>query len=145
MPRHLIDLSKPDLEELFAGHGEPRYRAAQTARWALRRGVTTFAEMSNLPAGLRSTLAGELSLDPLPVVASTESDDGATIKVLFDLGGGDAVEAVRMDHASGDDPYEPEEPDEPEEPGAPEIPGAPGRPTARATVCVSTQVGCAIG
>jgi 23S rRNA (adenine2503-C2)-methyltransferase len=133
VPRHLLDLTKPDLENLFAAQGEPRYRAAQAARWTLGRGVTAFEEMSDLPAALRSRLAGELSLEPLPVVASTESDDRSTTKVLFDLGGGAAVEAVRMAQGWG------EHPDDAEEPAAPPL------QTARATICVSTQVGCAMG
>jgi 23S rRNA (adenine2503-C2)-methyltransferase len=60
------------------------------------------------------------------VIAERAADDGATTKVLLDLGRGDAVEAVRMDYDTGD---------EDEDGGAPE----------RTTVCVSTQVGCAMG
>jgi 23S rRNA (adenine2503-C2)-methyltransferase len=68
------------------------------------------------------------------VIAERAADDGATTKVLLDLGHGDAVEAVRMDYdtdgaASGDDTIED---------GAAETP-------ERTTVCVSTQVGCAMG
>ena len=124
MQRHLLDLAKPELEALLAGWGEPRFRARQVSRWALARGVTGFEQMSDLPQALRSRLARELALDPLNVTATVESDDGATAKVLLDLGGGDAVEAVRMD-------YDPD--------------ARGGQTKHRATVCVSTQVGCAMG
>ena len=124
MRRHLLDLAKPELEALLAGWGEPRFRAAQVSRWALARGVTDPEQMSDLPQALRARLTRELSLDPLPVTATVESDDGATAKVLLDLGGGDAVEAVKMD-------YDPD--------------ARGGRTKNRATVCVSTQVGCAMG
>ena len=124
MPSHLLDLAKPQLEALFERLGEPPYRARQVARWALARGVTTFEQMTDLPSPLRARLAEQQSLAPLPLARTTASDDGATTKVLLDLGGGDAVEAVRMD-------YDPE---------AQRHDGG-----ERTTVCVSTQVGCALG
>ena len=125
MPAHLLDSSRDDLERRLAGWGELPFRARQVARWTLRQGVTSFEAMTNLPASLRARLAEECSLAPPPVLAETVSDDGATTKLLLDLGGGDAVEAVRMD-------YDPERPQH--------APGSHGR----STVCVSTQVGCAM-
>ncbi len=119
---HLLDRSLDELEALFAEWGEPRFRAKQVARWALRHGVTSFDAMTDVPAGLRERLAAALRIGPLPVLAERSADDGATTKVLLDLGGGDAVETVRMDYDPDDD-------------GASE----------RTTVCVSTQVGCAMG
>ena len=124
MRRHLLDLAKPELEALLAGWGEQRFRAAQVSRWALARGVTDPEQMSDLPQALRARLTREFSLKPLSVTATVESDDGATAKVLLDLSGGDAVEAVKMD-------YDPD--------------ARGGRTKNRATVCVSTQVGCAMG
>jgi 23S rRNA (adenine2503-C2)-methyltransferase len=121
-PRHLLDLTPEALDALFAAWGEPRYRARQVARWALRRGATDFEAMTDLPAALRARLAAECTLAPPPVLAAPTADDGATTKVLLDLGGGAAVEAVRMAY-------------DPDEPGRRE----------RVTVCVSTQVGCAMG
>jgi 23S rRNA (adenine2503-C2)-methyltransferase len=119
---HLLDLAPEALDALFAGWGQPRYRARQVARWALRRGVTDFEAMTDLPESLRGRLAASFTLAAPPVLAATRADDGATTKVLLDLGGAAAVEAVRM-------AYDPDEP---------------GR-LGRATVCVSTQVGCAMG
>jgi 23S rRNA (adenine2503-C2)-methyltransferase len=122
--RPLLDLSLAELTELLAGWGEPAYRAKQIARWALPEGATGFEAMTNLPRPLRERLAAAFSLAPPPLIACTETDDGATGKLLFDLGDGAAVEAVRM-------AYDPE---------------ATGRTgSGRTTVCVSTQVGCAMG
>jgi len=104
--------------------GEPRYRAQQVARHVFRHGVTDFEAMTDLPRPLRERLDATFELAPPPVLASTEADDGATTKVLLDLGGGDAVETVLMAYDPEDD-------------------SAAGR--ARTTVCVSTQVGCAMG
>jgi 23S rRNA (adenine2503-C2)-methyltransferase len=125
-PPHLLDLSLEELEARFVEWGEPRFRAQQVAQWALRRGATDFDAMTNLPASLRQRLAEHFTLEPLPVIAARRADDGATTKVLLDLGRGDAVEAVRMDYDTGD---------EDEDGSTPE----------RTTVCVSTQVGCAMG
>ena len=128
--RHLLDLSLDELEVALTEWGEPRFRAKQVAQWALRHGVTDFDAMSNLPAPLRARLAEAFEVQTLPVIAERAADDGATTKVLLDLGNGDAVEAVRMDYSSEErGAGEPDEEDEPE----------------RTTVCVSTQVGCAMG
>ncbi|MSQ41887.1 MAG: 23S rRNA (adenine(2503)-C(2))-methyltransferase RlmN [Dehalococcoidia bacterium] len=124
MTTHLLDCTSDELEAWFAAHGESRYRAAQALRWALARGATSFEQMTDLPAALREQLASEFTLAPPPVLAETVSDDGGTAKVLLGLGGGDAVEAVRMDYD-------------------PEALGHAG--SERSTVCVSTQVGCAMG
>jgi 23S rRNA (adenine2503-C2)-methyltransferase len=83
--------------------------------------------MTNLPASLRARLAEAFDIATLPVIAERAADDGATTKVLLDLGNGDAVEAVRMDYESGD-----------EDPEAGALPD-------RTTGCISTQVGCAMG
>ncbi len=125
---HLLDLSLEQIEAQLAEWGEPRFRAKQIAQWALKRGATDFEVMTNLPSTLRARLAAAYTLEPLPVITERAADDGATTKVLLDLGGGDAVEAVRMDYESDavadgdDDEHVPE----------------------RTTVCVSTQVGCAM-
>jgi len=120
--RRLLDLSLAELEALFASWRAPRYRSRQVAHWAMKRGATSFAEMSDLPASLRSRLASAFRLDAPAVLASTVADDGSTVKALLDLGGGVAVETVRMD-------YDADAPDE----------------RNRSTVCVSTQAGCAMG
>ena len=131
MPSHLLDDSLAEIEARLAGWGEPAYRARQVARWALREGATSFDAMTDLPRPLRARLADAYALAPPAELARTEADDGLTTKVLLGLGGasfapGDAVEAVRMD-------YDPER--------AEHAPGTRGR----ATVCVSTQAGCAMG
>lgn len=121
---HLLDQSLPGLRAVFEGWGEPAYRADQVARAVFVRGATDFASMTELPLGLRDRLAGRFRMAPPAVLARVAADDGATSKVLLDLGGGAAVEAVRM-------AYDPED--------ASEV----GR--TRTTICVSTQVGCAMG
>ena len=119
----LLDLSPEELSDLLRGWGEPEYRAEQVARWALRGGATDFSEMTDLPQGLRDRLRGSYSLAPPRIALETEADGGETSKLLFDLGSGGMVEAVRM-------AYDPD--------------SAGGARPGRTTVCVSTQLGCAM-
>lgn len=119
---HVLDRSLAELEAQLIAWGEPRFRAKQIARWTLRHGARSFDEMTDLPAALRVRLADTFTIGALPELAARQADDGATTKLLLDLGAGAAVEAVRMDYDPDDD-------------GAPD----------RTTVCVSTQVGCAMG
>ena len=73
--------------------GEKRFRAVQLFRWIHQRGVADFALMSDLAKSLRDKLAACAHVAPLRVLTEQRSSDG-TIKWLFDVGNGDAVEAV---------------------------------------------------
>jgi 23S rRNA (adenine2503-C2)-methyltransferase len=95
--------------------GEPAYRADQVLAW-LARGVDDPARMTDLPAGLRQRLAARLDPPPRVLRVST-ADEGLTRKVLLGSGDGEAVESVLMLYPR----------------------------SRRATVCVSTQAGCAMG
>ena len=92
-------LSRPGLEALVSELGEPRFRAGQIERWLYERGVSSFAEMTDLPVGLRETLAGRLGLSSPSLQDRQESSDG-TRKYLVGLAGEAAVEAVGL--PSGD-------------------------------------------
>ncbi|MGI8574707.1 MAG: 23S rRNA (adenine(2503)-C(2))-methyltransferase RlmN [Egibacteraceae bacterium] len=113
--------SGAELETFLAG--EPRYRIAQVRAW-LARGVDDPQAMTDLPVTLRASLHEHL--DPPPrVVRRSVADDGLTHKVLLEMGAGErreAVESVLMLY-----------------------PRTARRRSARATVCVSTQAGCAMG
>ena len=106
-----------DLEGLAAfceKLGEKRFRATQLFRWIHQRGAGDFTQMSDLAKSLREKLAGAARVEGLPVLTQNLSADG-TIKWLFDVGDGNAVEAV----------FIPED--------------------DRGTLCVSSQAGCAVG
>jgi 23S rRNA (adenine2503-C2)-methyltransferase len=94
--------------------GEKRFRATQLFRWIHQKGASDFSQMSDLAKSLRDKLAGRAHITALPVISEHVSADG-TIKWLFDVGQGNAVEAV----------YIPED--------------------DRATLCISSQAGCAVG
>ena len=87
------------LEEKLADLGEPRYRAGQVWRWAAR-GATAFGEMSDLPRGLRASLADAVPFSTLSVENEAHASDG-TVKALFRTADGRPVEAVLMVYRDG--------------------------------------------
>ncbi len=114
MTANLLDF---DLEGLaaFAGSlGEKRFRATQLFRWIHQKGAREFAQMTDLAKSLRDKLEGSARIEGLPILSQHESADG-TIKWLFDVGDGNAVESV----------FIPED--------------------DRGTLCISSQAGCAVG
>jgi 23S rRNA (adenine2503-C2)-methyltransferase len=117
----LYDASLSELEAAVAEAGEPAYRARQVREWAFRRFARSYDEMTNVPAALRRRLAAELPFPEAAQVREVASDDGLTRKQLLRLHDGTLVESVLM-------LYDPR-----------------GDSRGRATVCVSSQAGCAMG
>jgi 23S rRNA (adenine2503-C2)-methyltransferase len=106
-----------DLEALAVfceGLGEKRFRATQLFRWIHQRGAADFDQMSDLAKSLRQKLQSHAHVTALPVISQHISADG-TIKWLFDVGDGNAIESV----------FIPED--------------------DRGTLCISSQAGCAVG
>lgn len=120
-PPTLVGLTTPELRDLLTEWGEPAYRAGQVGRWLYQRNVFDPAEMRDLPKALRERLAAETRPFPLELVAERSADRGKTSKALLRLADGNLVETVLMRY--------------------PET----ARGRARRTVCVSSQVGCAVG
>ncbi|MBN8867005.1 MAG: 23S rRNA (adenine(2503)-C(2))-methyltransferase RlmN [Solirubrobacterales bacterium] len=87
------------LQTTMAELGEPGYRTGQVWEW-LARGVGSFDEMTNLPAGLREELDSKLPISTLEVDASAKSVDG-TEKALFLTADSRPVEAVLMRYRDG--------------------------------------------
>jgi 23S rRNA (adenine2503-C2)-methyltransferase len=117
----LLGLTYDELAAWLEERGEPGYRARQIARWIYASLVEDFAAMRTLPMALREQLGRQASIAGPAVRAELAAKDGRTRKVLLELVDGRLIETVLMLYpASGE-----------------------GR--ARATVCVSTQAGCAYG
>ncbi|MEK7693366.1 MAG: 23S rRNA (adenine(2503)-C(2))-methyltransferase RlmN [Chloroflexota bacterium] len=117
----LYDLSLPELEAHIEALGAPQYRARQVWEWAYRHFAASYDEMANVPAGLRRQLVDTLPFPALTVITELASDDAQTRKRLIRLHDGKLIEAVLM-------LYDPR-----------------GDSRGRATVCVSSQAGCAMG
>ena len=116
----LSGLSIEALGTWFAERGEPSYRARQVADH-LWRGTTSTAEMLTLPAGLRSAVDQAFRADTLIGTTVRPSDAGLTEKALHTLDDGRAIESVLMRYPAREHRRE------------------------RATVCISSQAGCAVG
>jgi len=103
-------------EELQAHLADlPRFRAEQIWQGVHQQLAESYEAITTLPAALRGTLAETLPFTVAHVVADSSSEDGRTAKSLHRLEDGASVESVLMIYDS------------------------------RATVCVSSQVGCAVG
>jgi 23S rRNA (adenine2503-C2)-methyltransferase len=111
----LYDLGFEQLRTHLVDMGQQPFRASQIYDWTYQKLVTSYEGMSNLPADLRAAMADSLPMDPVTLVHAVETDDGETIKMLYTTHDGHLVETVLMFY-----------PD-------------------RSTVCVSCQVGCAVG
>lgn len=111
----LTDLSYEQLISWFSEQGEPSFRAQQLFTWIYRELVFAFAAMTNLPLALRQKWDDLAIIQPLLPLETLTSTDGLTTKVLLQLQDGETIESVLM-HYEG-----------------------------RHTVCLSTQVGCALG
>lgn len=92
----LRNLSFGELHELIRSFGEPPYRADQIYNWLYRHLGLSFEEMTNLPAQLRRQLTEETTLDSVRVRERYCSSDTDTVKLLFSLVDGQAVEGVLL-------------------------------------------------
>jgi 23S rRNA (adenine2503-C2)-methyltransferase len=93
---------------------EPAFRGRQVFRW-IHRGIESFAEMSDLPADLRSALEGQAAILTSRIDARSGSEDGS-FKLRIRLHDGAAIEAMSLQDGRG-----------------------------RRTACLSTQAGCGMG
>src|SRR3954464_6080727 len=87
------------LDDRLAALGEPRFRAKQVWAWTAR-GAGGYDEMTDLPAGLRSKLDGEVPFSTLTLDREAHARDG-TVKALFRTHDGRPVEAVLMRYRDG--------------------------------------------
>jgi len=115
-PVDLRALSLPQTEALLESWGEPAYRGRQIVRWVHQRGVRSVDEMTDLSKSLRARLSERATITCLKTDKVEVARDG-TRKYAFRTAHDDIIESVFIPDAS-----------------------APGRHT----LCISSQVGCAI-
>ena len=109
-----------DLTAFVEAMGQPSYRGQQLFNWIYGKGVDDFAAMSNLPKAFRAELADVATVSRIEAKQVQQAQD-QTIKALYALPSGRQIETVL-------------------------IPSIDARGEARRlTVCVSSQVGCAMG
>ncbi len=115
MKQNVWGASLAELQSLVTGAGFPKFRAKQMADYLYRRGVSDFSAMLQLPQPLRAWLTEHAAVEKPEVIRTQTAPDGETEKLLLRLADGALIETVLMRHDYGN------------------------------SVCVSTQVGCAMG
>ena len=93
MKTNLLDFDLDGLVAWCLAQGEKKFRAVQLFRWIHHKGVSEFAQMSDLAQSLRTKLQASAEIVPLPVLSRHDSADG-TIKWMSDVGQGNAIETV---------------------------------------------------
>ena len=139
MKTNLLGAPAPQLSQFLSSLGEKPYRAQQLLRWMHHFGEQDFYAMSDLSKPLREKLHEVACIAGLPVKSTDISADG-TRKWLFEVTPGNMVETVYIPEIS---PAQGDERDESHK----ESPRAEssGRPAGyRGTLCISSQVGCAL-
>ena len=112
---HWVGMTLQEMEVTLEHMDEPKYRAKQIFQWVYKHRVTHFDEMINLPKSLRNKTENSSDIRSAAVVKTTGNLNSATKKYLLCLSDGNLVESVLMQGKT------------------------------RTTVCLSTQIGCAVG
>ncbi|HEV8537921.1 MAG TPA: 23S rRNA (adenine(2503)-C(2))-methyltransferase RlmN [Bacteroidota bacterium] len=117
---NLKGLTLNELEDFALSVGEKRFRGAQLFDWLYAKEASSFDEMSSLSKPLREKLASVACIDSLKLVEEQSSHRDGTTKFLFELSDGKRIESVLIPPRTAFDEQK------------------------RLTLCVSTQVGCAL-
>ena len=112
--KNIKDYNLEDLKKEMIELGEKPFRAEQIFKWVHQEKVKTFEEMTNLSLELRKKLEENYTMCNYKILKKQESKDG-TIKYLFDVLDGNAIETVLMRYHHGN------------------------------SICVSSQIGCKMG
>jgi len=131
----LLGFDLHELLELMAERGEPSYRANQIYQSLYRQRVSELDAISTLPQSLRVHLARQYSIGQPKVEQKFQSVDG-TVRYLMQLADGETIETVWMPEGDGGEAGDGSD-------AAMESEGA-GHSWSRGTICVSSQVGCAV-
>jgi 23S rRNA (adenine2503-C2)-methyltransferase len=108
-------MTAAEIKQALVAHGEPAYRSQQICEWLYRKRAKSFDEMTNRPAALRAELPKAFRIIRLEKAGELVSTEDRTTKFVLSLPDGNQIESVFLPHPRG------------------------------ATLCVSTQVGCAFG
>ena len=115
MKKHnLTGMTLEEMEIFIKSIGQPRYRANQLFRWIYKKQITDFSEMTNFTKDLRQQLSENINIGIVQLVTLNNSPNKETQKFLFQLEDGNCIESVFM------------------------------KVGKRKTICLSSQVGCAL-
>ncbi len=111
----ILSLTPDELKNEIVGMGEKAFRAKQIYEWLHVKKITEFAQMSNISAQFRDELSKKFCIKHLNIKKKLVSNIDNTVKYLYGLPDGEAVETVLMEYKHGN------------------------------SLCISTQVGCRMG
>ena len=121
LPVNLLDLTPVQIKEFIKTVGGPVSAADRLLRYIYREYASEFSEMNDFSLELKQKLAANASLGKLEPLEELGSSDAETRKILFGLEDGSTIESALMFFKN------------------------PGTGRERRTVCISSQVGCAVG
>ena len=134
----LLGLNMQELTNLALASGQPAYRGQQLFDAIYRQKIERVDEVSTLPLDYRTRLTDEGWQVGLPRIARKFTSSDSTVRYLTELGDGETVETVWMPEGDGGETGDGTEAGDEVEAGS-----APAE-WRRATICVSSQVGCAV-
>ncbi len=111
----ILSLTKEELCAAVTEMGEKSFRAKQIYEWLHFKKVTDFSQMSNISAQFRDELSKKFCIKSLKIKKRLVSNIDNTVKYLYGLDDGQAVESVLMEYKHG------------------------------SSLCISSQVGCRMG
>lgn len=125
-PRHWSELGQDERDEALKSLGVPGFRARQLSKHYFEHADDDPVHWTDIPKAERQLLRAAFFPELLVRVRQVRSEEGTTVKTLWQLHDGALIESVLMRYG---------------------VPGvkASGTGRLRATVCVSTQVGCGMG
>ncbi|PYQ40830.1 MAG: 23S rRNA (adenine(2503)-C(2))-methyltransferase RlmN [Acidobacteria bacterium] len=132
----LLGMDRADLLSLMGSLGEPPYRANQILDAVYRQRVDSADKISTLPQQLRAKLVEASVVVGLPRIEQRFLSQDGTVRYLIGFPDGQSVETVWMPEGDGGEADEGLETISPAD--------SSGRGWSRATICVSSQVGCAV-
>ena len=112
---NIKDLSPQEIQDFVRDNNSQPFRARQISKWLYKKGVASFDEMSDLSKEFRDLLEFSFSLEPSLQLVQEQVSEDGTKKYLFKLSDCNQIESVLI-------------PDK-----------------KRNTLCISSQVGCALG
>ena len=114
-PRHFTDMDQQECQEVCAQLGLPKFRVSQLANHYFNHLSINPGDFTDFPAASRQEAARRFFPELITPVTVQKADQGTTIKTLWELFDGSRIESVLMRYPS------------------------------RATLCISSQVGCGMG
>jgi 23S rRNA (adenine2503-C2)-methyltransferase len=123
MPQNLLDFDLEGLTAWFTELGEKPFRARQVFHWIHQSGVADFAQMTDIAKSLREKLQ-QLAVVQAPTINYAHTSTDGTRKWLFDVGAGSGAANDEAWRNGIETVFIPED--------------------DRGTLCVSSQVGCAL-